>query len=77
MPCQLKRIQEYLPFNLAEHSSFAPDGDKHILRTPEAELRDKKWDDDKLAEWEAKVQGGKAWPGRAQAAAKQQSRSSL
>lgn len=59
------KCQEYLPFNLAEHSSHAPDPTKHILRPHDVEMSLKKWDEDRLADWEWKVQGGKDWEGRA------------
>lgn len=57
-------MQEYLPFTLAEHSSHASDPTKHILRSHEVENSLKKWDEDKLADWEWKVQGGGEWDGR-------------
>ena len=57
-------INEYLPFTLAEHSSYAPDPARHILRSMDAEQKDKTWDDDRLSEWEWRVQGGMEWVGR-------------
>lgn len=58
-----EEAQEYLPPELLEHSSYAADPDKHILKTPDAELKDKEWDEKRLAEWEKEVNGGAAWTG--------------
>ena len=58
-------LQEYLPFSLAEHSTHARDPTKHILRPHDVEMSLKKWDEDRLADWERKVQGGRDWEGRA------------
>jgi putative ATPase len=56
-------VQEYLPPELLEQSSLAADPDKHILKTPDAELRGKEWDEKRLSEWEKEVNGGSAWGG--------------
>lgn len=61
-------LQEYLPFNLAYRSSFSNSPDEHILKIPEAEQREKEWDEDRLTEWEAGMQGGRKWEGRAKRA---------
>jgi hypothetical protein len=36
------------------------------LKTPEAEAREKKWDDERLREWEEEVNRAEKWEGRAQ-----------
>ncbi|TXT13470.1 hypothetical protein VHUM_00837 [Vanrija humicola] len=57
---------ETLPPQLAERSSMDPKAPmKHILRTPENELSDKAWDEERLKEWEERANGGKPWKGRA------------
>ncbi|RSH90212.1 hypothetical protein EHS25_001546 [Saitozyma podzolica] len=50
-------FNEYLPFQLARHSSHSGYPDEQILKPPEAEQRDKEWDEDRLAEWEWRSRG--------------------
>lgn len=38
--------------------------DVHLLKTPEAEAREKDWDEERLREWEHDANGGEPWPGR-------------
>lgn len=54
----------YLPDELAQHSSWSHERDEHFLKTPEAELREKEWDEERLREWEHDVNLGKPWAGR-------------
>jgi len=56
--------QEYLPEGLARHSSWSDTPDQHILRTDEVEKSDKTWDEERLSEWEARVNGGERWEWR-------------
>jgi putative ATPase len=58
--------QEYLPAELAANSSLSDTPDLHFLKTPEAEAREKKWDDERLREWEEEVNGAERWEGRSQ-----------
>ena len=58
--------QEYLPAELAANSSLSNTPDLHFLKTPEAEAREKKWDDERLREWEEEVNGAEKWEGRSQ-----------
>nr|XP_018265796.1 ATPase [Kwoniella dejecticola CBS 10117]OBR87954.1 ATPase [Kwoniella dejecticola CBS 10117] len=55
---------EYLPHTLANHSSFSPHPEEHILKTPEYEKKDKNWDEDRLSEWEWRINSNKEWQGR-------------
>ncbi|WWD07998.1 hypothetical protein V865_006108 [Kwoniella europaea PYCC6329] len=55
---------EYLPHTLANHSSHSPHPDEHILKSAEAELKEKNWDEDRLSEWEWRINGNKEWEGR-------------
>lgn len=54
----------YLPEELARHSSWSREGDEHLLKTPDAELREKEWDEERLREWEQDVNHGEPWAGR-------------
>jgi putative ATPase len=56
--------QDYMPESLAQHSSYGLNADEHLLKNPEAELREKAWDDHRLAEWENKVLRGERWEWR-------------
>ncbi|WVF70115.1 hypothetical protein IAT40_004903 [Kwoniella sp. CBS 6097] len=55
---------EYLPNTLANHSSHSSYPDEHILKSAEAEKRGKTWDEERLGEWEWRINGGKDWSGR-------------
>ncbi|WVR04386.1 hypothetical protein IAU60_001388 [Kwoniella sp. DSM 27419] len=55
---------EYLPHTLANHSSHSAFPEEHILRTPASEKKGKMWDEDRLSEWEWRVNGNKEWSGR-------------
>ncbi|WWC67629.1 uncharacterized protein I206_101539 [Kwoniella pini CBS 10737] len=55
---------EYLPHTLANHSSASPFPEQHILKNPEYELKDKNWDEDRLSEWEWRINNNKEWQGR-------------
>ncbi|WVW78785.1 hypothetical protein I302_100747 [Kwoniella bestiolae CBS 10118] len=61
---------EYLPHTLANHSSHSPYPDEHILKSPEAEYKSKNWDEDRLSEWEWRINGSKDWEGRARGGVK-------
>ncbi|KAK8846711.1 hypothetical protein IAR55_005798 [Kwoniella newhampshirensis] len=56
---------EYLPHTLAQHSSHSAFPDEHVLKRSEIEARSKMWDEDRLGEWEWRVNGNKEWEGRA------------
>lgn len=58
--------QEYLPTELSGRSSLSDTPDLHFLKTPEAEAKEKKWDDERLREWEGEVKGNQKWEGRPQ-----------
>ncbi|OCF41837.1 ATPase [Kwoniella heveanensis CBS 569] len=60
---------EYLPHTLATHSSHSAYPDEHILKTAEAEKKGKTWDEERLGEWEWRINGGKEWDGRGRPAA--------
>ncbi|WVQ97769.1 hypothetical protein IAU59_004883 [Kwoniella sp. CBS 9459] len=62
---------EYLPHTLATHSSHSPYPDEHILKSAEAEKRGKTWDEERLGEWEWRINGGKDWDGRAEKVAEE------
>jgi hypothetical protein len=49
---------------LAKHSSLCGIPDEHFLKTPEAEAREKKWDEERLKEWEEGVNAARPWEGR-------------
>jgi putative ATPase len=53
----------FLPPELNEYSSFAPDVSKRFLQ-PEGSTHGKKWDETKLREWELARNGGRPWDGR-------------
>ena len=59
-------IQEYLPAELQERSSF---GSNSLLQSaPDySEGKDKTWDESRLRDWEWKQNKGNDWPGRIQA----------
>nr|XP_031861861.1 uncharacterized protein CI109_002690 [Kwoniella shandongensis]KAA5528933.1 hypothetical protein CI109_002690 [Kwoniella shandongensis] len=57
---------EYLPHTLSQHSSHSSFPEEQILKRPEIESRSKTWDEDRLGEWEWKVNGNKEWEGRAE-----------
>ena len=56
--------QEYLPAELAANSSLSNTPDLHFLKTPDAEAREKTWDDERLREWEKEVNRAEEWEGR-------------
>lgn len=56
--------QEYLPHTLAQHSSHSASPNDMLLKTPDSEAKAKNWDEDRLGEWEWKVNGGRQWAGR-------------
>ncbi|WWC87182.1 uncharacterized protein L201_002068 [Kwoniella dendrophila CBS 6074] len=55
---------EYLPHTLQNHSSHSSYPDEHILKSPESESKGKKWDEDRLNEWEWRINNSKEWEGR-------------
>lgn len=57
-------INDYLPSEMANMSSHAPDGAQHILRTEELDDEDKQWDENRLLDWEAKANRLNPWEGR-------------
>ncbi|KAK4689799.1 putative ATPase, partial [Tremellales sp. Uapishka_1] len=52
---------EYLPFQLAKHSSFSNTPEEQILRSEEVEKSGKRWEEDRLHEWEWKMNERKEW----------------
>jgi len=56
--------QEYLPSDLSANSSLSDTPDQHFLKTVQAEAREKKWDGERLKEWEEEVNGRLEWEGR-------------
>lgn len=63
-PCLDLTSQEYLPPTLSSHSSLSDRPDDHFLKKPDAELREKTWDEERLKEWESQVNGDARWAGR-------------
>ena len=59
-------VNDYLPRPIAGMSSLSEKpSTEALLRTPEVERGGKEWDEDRLKEWEERVNGGKPWEGRA------------
>lgn len=56
--------QEYLPPELASHSTTSDTPGEHFLKSIEAEAEGKSWDDGRLTEWESKANRNVKWPGR-------------
>lgn len=56
--------QEYLPAELAANSSLSNTPDLHFLKTPDAEAREKTWNEERLKEWEEEVNEAEEWEGR-------------
>lgn len=56
--------KECLPSELASHSSSSDTPHEQFLKSVEAEAAEKRFDGDRLAEWESKANRNRKWPGR-------------